>query len=230
MKNLAGLFFTAFFSILFFTARAQEIDKPNFAFASHPISIEKIIRLPDAFVIRLNIENQMENGYFCASKTIYLQDIISGKKIKLNHAENIPVCPDVYHFKWVGEKLHFSLYFPLPDSGLRYANVIEECQSHCLSIYGLITDAKMNNQINRGFDAYSHQNLSFALESFEAAVQQNPDYPFGFLYAHIIKILLEQEKYDEAKSWFQKLKMSNFIDKKSVLKQIEKLDNAWKLK
>ncbi len=229
MKKFIGILFTAFFTLILFSVHAQEIDNPNFALASHPVTLEKIVRLPGEFVIRLNIENQMENGYFCASKTIFLQDVISGKEIKLNHAEGIPVCPDVYHFKWVGEKLHFSLYFPLPDSGFRYANVNEKCQAHCLSIYGIITDAKTNKQINEGFDAYSHQNLPFALSLFKAAIQQNPDYPFGFLYAHVIKILLEQEKYDKAKVWFQKLKTSNFIDKKSVLKQVEKLDNANKL-
>jgi len=229
MSNFTQILASVFFISIAYTAYPQTIDKPNFALASHPITVVKIERTTKYFILNLSLENKMEHGYFCASKTIYLEDIKSGNRLKLDHAKGIPVCPDVYHFRWKGEKLPFSLYFPLPDSGFRYVNVIESCEDHCLSIYGLITDTQMNENINKGFDAYVHHNLDFALKIFQATVKQNADYPFGYLYTHIIKILLEQKNYQEAKIWYKKVLESNFPDKNSILKQIDKFNNANRL-
>jgi tetratricopeptide (TPR) repeat protein len=227
-KRLA-LIFLMTFAVTIATAKAQVIDKPNFALATHPITTDQMSRSAHTLSLKLTLENQLEKGYFCASKDIFLQDLISGKKYKLNHAEGIPVCPDLYHFKWKGEKLHFTLYFPLPDSTVKYVNLVEQCDANCLSIYGLILDSQMNSLLNQGFEAYKHHNLSFALKCFESAINDNPSYPFGFIYIHVIKILLEQKNYAEAKRWYNKVLAASFPDKETILKQIDKLDTTHKL-
>ncbi len=199
---------------------AQSLVKPNFAASSHPVTIDRVLKTDTSFVVQITLENKLPNGYFCAGKEIVLKDIVSDKKIQMNHAEGVPVCPEVYHFKWVGEKLQFSLYFPVVDTTVRYADIIEVCNENCLVINGLILDQKLNLLIDRGYDAYTHENLSLALESFQAAINHYPDYPYGFMYGNVIRILLEEKNVKEAKQWAQKLKDSRINDKYSVLRQL----------
>ncbi len=209
-----------FLTIGFGKLVAQNLTNPNFAAGSHPITVDKIVRNDTSLVIQITLENKLPNGYFCAEKKIVLNDLISGKKTEMNHAEGVPVCPEMYHFKWVGEKLQFSLYFPVLDTATRYVDLIEVCKENCLIINGLILDPKLNLLINRGYDAYTHENLSLALESFQSAITFYPDYPYGFMYGNVIRILLEERNSKEAKRWAQKLKDSQISDKYSILRQL----------
>ena len=218
MKNFFLVLF--FLTIGFGKLYPQSIEKPNFAACSHPISIDRILKTDTSFVVQITLENKLPNGYFCAGKDIVLKDITTGKLFKMKYSEGIPVCPDVYHFKWVGEKLQFSLYFPAVDTTIRYADIIEVCKENCLVINGLILDPKLNLLIDRGYDAYTHENLSLALESFQSAISRYPDYPYGFMYGNVIRILLEEKKVKEAKRWAQKLKDSQISDKYSILRQL----------
>ncbi len=209
-----------FLAIGFGKLNAQYLEKPNFAAGSHPVTIEKVIKTDTSFVIQITLENKLPNGYFCAGKEMVINNPLTGKKMQMIYAEGVPTCPETYHFKWVGEKLHFSLHFPAIDTTIHYADLIEVCEENCLVINGLILDPKMNLLINRGYNAYTHENLSLALESFKSAITQNPDYPYGFVYGNIIRILLEENKTKEAKSWAQKLKDSSISDKYSILRQL----------
>ncbi len=218
---------TVFFLVIwlaFFPAllQAQTVSMPNFAVATHPFLVNRISFLKNAFVIELTIENQSPSGYFCASKHIYLQDVRSRKKVNMARSEGIPVCPDVYRFKWVGEKLTFKLFFPRLDTNVRYVDVIEKCKEHCFSIFGLILDRQMNTEINQGYDAFDHADFQRAFESFKKAVDENPSYPYGFLYANIIKALMAMDKTAEAKTWYEKLQQRQFLDKEAILDQISK--------
>ena len=220
MKKI--LLFSLFLLTLVPVSKAQTIEVPNFAVASHPFLVNKVIFKKDAFVIELTLENQSPTGYFCASKHIYLQNLQSRKKLNMTHSEGIPVCPDVYHFKWQGEKLTFKLFFPPLDTTVRYIDVIENCQEHCFSIFGLILDRKMNEAINQGYDAFNNGDYPKAYQEFKKAVDRNPAYPYGFLYANIIKVLMTEKKQPEAREWYDKLRHSNFLDKKAILHQVSK--------
>ncbi len=208
----------------------QTIKVPNFAVSTHPFLVDQVVWQKNNFMIELTIENQSPNGYFCASKHIYLQNIQSKKKLQMIHSEGIPVCPKVYHFKWQGEKLTFKLFFPKPDTNIRYVDVIENCKDHCFSIFGLILDPKINENINEGYAAFDHNDLQKAFENFKKAIDRNPAYPYGFLYANIIKVLAGQKKYSVAKIWYNKLKHKGFLDESAILKQISKEDYFDKLK
>jgi len=218
MKILSALLI--FLVIDFARLEAQSVVKPNFAASSHPVTINRVLKTDTSFVVQITLENKLPNGYFCAGKEIVLKDIVSGKKIQMDHAEGVPVCPEIYHFKWVGEKLQFSLYFPVVDTTVRYADIIEVCNENCLVINGLILSPELNLLIDRGYDAYTHENLSLALESFQSAINRFPDYPYGFMYGNVIRILLEEKKAKEAKHWAQKLKDSQINDKYSILRQL----------
>jgi hypothetical protein len=203
--------------------RAQKIIKvPNFAVSTHPFFINEVSYRKNAFVITLTIENKSPSGYFCVSKNIYLQNILTREKLYMTRSEGIPVCPDVYHFKWQGEKLTFKLWFPRLDTNIRYIDVVENCNEHCFSIFGLILDQKMNDDINKGYDAYEHGDFEQAYLDFKNAIKQNPGYPYGFLYANIIKTLMAQNKTAEAKVWYKSLQQSRLLDKEAILDQISK--------
>lgn len=208
----------------------QTIKVPNFAVSTHPFLVNQIVWQKDNFMIQLTIENQSPNGYFCASKHIYLQNIQSKKKLQMIRSEGIPVCPRVYHFKWQGEKLTFKLFFPKPDTNIRYVDVIENCKNHCFSIFGLILDPRINEAINQGYNAFDHNDLQAAYKDFKKAIENNPGYPYGFLYANIIKVLVQQKNYTGAKAWYKKLQQKDFLDKKSILEQISKEDYFDKIK
>jgi len=218
MKKLSLLLLSL--TIGFGNLNAQPLEKPNFAAGSHPVTIDKITKTDTSFVVQITLENRLPNGYFCAGKKIVLIDLITGAETQMKYAEGVPVCPEMYHFKWVGEKLQFSLHFPALDTTIRYADLIEVCKENCLVINGLILDPKMNLLINTGYDAYTHKNLSLAMESFQSAITRYPDYPYGFVYGNIIRILLEENKTKEAKNWAQKLKDSPIKDKYSILRQL----------
>ncbi len=202
----------------------QTIKVPNFAVATHPFLVNQVTWQKDGFMIELTIENQSANGYFCASKSIYLQNNRSKKKIFMTHSENIPVCPSVYRFKWQGEKLTFKLFFPNLDTTIRYVDVIENCNNHCFSIFGLILDPEMNIAINQGYKAFDNDDFQNAYEDFKKAIDKDPAYPYGFLYANIIKVLAAQKKFAAAKSWYKKLQQTYLLDKNAILEQISKED------
>lgn len=224
MKKKVSVFLASVLMILVFPLAAQTIKVPNFAVSTHPFLVNQIVWQKDDFMIELTIENQSLSGYFCASKRIYLQNIHSKKKIFMTRSEGIPVCPDVYRFKWKGEKLTFKLFFPRPDTNIHYVDVIESCKEHCFSIFGLILDPVMNTAINEGYSAFDNGDFPNAYKYFKEAIDRNPAYPYGFLYANIIKVLAEQKNYTGAKSWYKKLQQKDFLDEDAILEQISKED------
>ncbi|VAW28534.1 hypothetical protein MNBD_BACTEROID07-1607 [hydrothermal vent metagenome] len=230
MKKKIQHFLVFFLMVSAVSLFGQTIKVPNFAVATHPFLINQIAWQKDGFMIELTIENQSPNGYFCASKHIYMQNIRNKKKLFMIRSENIPVCPNVYRFKWKGEKLTFKLFFPKPDTNIRYVDVIEKCKSNCFSIFGLILDPEMNEAINQGYNAFDNGDFQKAYENFKKAIDKNTAYPYGFLYANIIKVLAEQKNYTAAKSWYKKLQQKDFLDEHAILEQISKEDYFDKLK
>jgi len=91
---------------------AQTIVSPNYSLKSHEtLRIIKVELRPEAVFFHLSIENRIEGGTFCADRNIYLV-YPDGKKSRLVSSSGIPVCPDTYKFRFVGEKLDFVLAFP----------------------------------------------------------------------------------------------------------------------
>ncbi len=199
---------------------SQELLKPNFALASHPLKIEKINRLDNSTIIELSIENKSENGYFCADKNIVLKDILNAKRYQLVQSEGIAICPDSYKFNYVGEVLTFKLYFPTLSESTKYIDIVENCQSNCFSINGIILSPEMNQNIDMAYSYYGEGKLDFALASFKMAVNENPDYPYGLFHYNIIQIYAEKKDFVSAKKWYNKILDSNFKDKYELIARL----------
>ncbi len=219
MKRL--LLILIFFLQFNFLSFAQIIENPNFAMASHPMKVTKIEYLEIGTLVELNIENQSPTGEFCADKNIFVQDVMSGLKYELMSSDGIPVCPASYKFRQIGEVLTFQLYFPKMNSNMKYLTLVENCDNHCFSIVGIILDPEFNREIDLGFNYYTKGKLDFALSAFQQAIENHQDYPFGFLYQHIIHVLSEKGDYVNAKKWYTKLKSSVFADKQYLLDKIK---------
>lgn len=201
---------------------AQQLNIPNFAWASHPMKINSISRLPDATVIELSLTNKRSSGgSFCADKNIYILDVLSGKKYYMNNSKGIPVCPDTYKFKNINEVLTFQLYFPPIAENIKYINIIEDCDNYCFSISGVILNKEQNKDINLAYQYYAEQKFDFAIFAFKKVAENYSDYPFGKFYIDLIQIYIEKNDIANAKIWYHKLKTANFIDKDQVLKYLQ---------
>jgi tetratricopeptide (TPR) repeat protein len=203
---------------------AQVITKPNFALATHPIVVDDISFSDSLITITLTIQNKIKGGEFCANEIIYLLELKNKSKAYMLKSAGIPSCPETYKFEAPGEKLTFQLEFTAFDEIPKYINIVEDCEDNCFSIYGVIIDEKMNEDINQAFGYFKSGNLDFALASFRTAARENPGYPFAFLYGNIIEIYAMQENYEKAKQWYKFLKASTFVDKENVMEQISRKD------
>lgn len=218
MRSFIIIVFSFFYSLL---GTAQTIDNPNFAMASHPMKVTKVEYLENQTLIELSVENQSPTGAFCADKNIFVQDVLSGLKFQLISSKGIPVCPASYKFKHVGEVLTFQLYFPKISPVIKYLTLVEDCDNYCFSIVGIILDNELNKEINMGYDYYENGKLDFALAAFKQAVENHPEYPFGFLYLNIIQIFSEKGDNTNAKKWYNQLKNSLFPDKEYVIDRLK---------
>lgn len=219
MKNISLLLIAIFITASIFS---QVITKPNYALATHPIVVDQIKISDSLITIKLTIQNQIEGGEFCANEIMYLLEYQNNSKTYLLKATGIPTCPDAYKFEAIGEKLTFELEFSSFDEIPKYFNIVEDCDENCFSIYGVIIDEKMNEDINQAYSFFKADNLDFALSSFRTAARENPGYPFAFIYGNIIEIYAMKEDYEKAKQWYQFLNASQFVDKESVMEQISR--------
>ncbi len=218
MKNIISLFALLFICNGLF---GQNLETLNFAVSTHPMKVNKIELDAKQTKIEISIENQIQSGSFCADKKINIQDVLGKNKWHLIKAEGIPVCPSNHQFTYIGEVLTFQLYFPQIKSDTKYINIIENCDQYCFSIKGIILDNEMNKEINMGYDFYSKGKIDFALQAFKMAVENNADYPFGFIYFNIIQIYTEKQDFTSAKDWYAKLKSSQFEDKNEVISRLK---------
>lgn len=221
MKNVFLLLASILFTVNLFT---QIITKPNFALATHPIVVDEISFSDSLITITLTVQNQIKGGEFCASEIMYLMEFKNENKTYLTKASGIPLCPATYKFETIGEKLTFTLEFTAFDELPKYINIVEDCDENCFSIYGVIIDKKMNEDINQAYGYFKSGNLDFALALFRTAARENPGYPFAFLYGNIIEVYAMQKNFEMAKQWYQFLANSQFADKDLVMEQISRKD------
>ncbi len=226
MKIIIGLLLPL---LAFTSLSAQEITKPNFALATHPMVIDKISVSDSSVNMTITLENKISNGSFCVNDVLFIQEIPDNKKAYVRKTTGIPVCPKTHKFSKPGEKLTFELEFFGFHDIPKYLNVIEDCTDNCFTIFGVIVDPQMNHDIDMGFGFYKSGNPELSIASFEKAVNEHPDYPFGYLYENIIDIYAELKDYDKAAEWFLKLSGSNFADKDQLLEKIQKKDYFGKI-
>ena len=103
----------------------QNYFEPNYALKTPgTLEILNVELKRDATVISASIENLIEGGYFCIDPETYIHDS-GGKKLKLSNIIGLPLCPDSYRFKKVGELRYLTLTFPPLPQDTEWFSIID---------------------------------------------------------------------------------------------------------
>jgi hypothetical protein len=200
------LFASASFSQL------QTLISPNYSLKSHEtLEIKKIESGSKATIFYMSIENRIAGGEFCADKNIFLL-YPDGKRSKLGSSTGIPVCPETYKFKAIGEKLDFVLEFPPLKSGTEWVDLVEDCSDNCFSFYGISLNSSINKRIDDAFALAESGDEAKALTGFisiAGGIDKNNRGIEGLLYINIIKLARETGDNAKAEEWYNKFKLSD---------------------
>ena len=192
---------------------SQIYNQPNIALKSHEtLTISKVEATPKGTTIWLSVENKRnEGGSFCADKKIYII-YPDGSRLNLKKAVNIPVCPDSYKFKSVGEKLQFTLEFPPLTPGTKWIDIIEDCTSNCFWFYGVTLDNELNIRLDKAFDLASKgqpagniilfRNILDDIDSQNLGIE-------GLLYINIINAAAEDTNNVDMAVWYKRMVSSH---------------------
>ena len=191
---------------------SQTILKPNYGLKSHEtLEIKKIECSSESVSVFLSIENRIQGGAFCADKNIYIL-YPDGEKSRLISSSGIPVCPDSYKFKTIGEKLDFILVFPPLKTGTEWIDLVEDCNENCFSFYGVTLDQALNQRLDEVFakasEGTSADNIILFRSILDSISGQNHGIE-GSLYINIIEAAREESDYVNARLWYKRLASSN---------------------
>jgi hypothetical protein len=202
---------------------SQSIEKPNYALKSpETIEILKVETSSLQTVIYLSVENKITGGYFCADKNIFLL-LPDGTRSNLISSKGIPVCPETYKFKTIGEKLEFELTFPSLKKNSLWIDLIENCSDNCFSFYGICLD----NELNKKIDDASHlaeigepANASLDFIKIASSIDAKNNGIAGLLYMNIIQLSKETGNITKASEWYAKLKSSDIPRRDLYIKHL----------
>jgi hypothetical protein len=210
MKNLVSItILLNFFTITLFP---QTFLMPNVALKSHEtLEITKVVISPEKTTISFRIENRIEGGRFCADKNIYII-YPEGNRVRLLKPSGIPVCPEEFLFKSVGEKLDFSLDFPPLNPGTEWIDIIEDCSANCFWFYGITLSNDLNKRLDDAFATASKGKPEDNILLFRNILESidNKDLGIeGSLYINIINAAVEAGDKPEAAVWYKRFLSSH---------------------
>jgi hypothetical protein len=205
---------------------SQTITLPNSALKSHEtLEIRKVVLSENSTEVYLKIENRISNGTFCADRNIYIV-YPDGTRIRMISSNGIPVCPDSYSFKRVGEQLDFILKFPPLRKGIASVNLIEDCQDNCFSFYDVILDNDLNMKINDAF-AYAEKDepLRAAMELSRIVTESNGTAgpADGLLFLSLVKLYTSAGNKVKAAEWYRKIESSGLPETSLYLKHLNSI-------
>ena len=190
---------------------SQTFINPNYSLKSHEtLNITKVEVKPEGTFIHLSVENRISKGTFCADKKIFII-YPNGEKSKLVSSSGIPVCPDTYKFKAIGEKLEFVLTFPRLKEKMEWIDLIEDCSENCFSFYGITLNNTLNKMIDDAFALVENNEQAKAMDSFINIVDVIDEKNYGIeglLYINIIKLARESGDDIRAETWYKRLLLS----------------------
>jgi hypothetical protein len=194
------------------SANSLVLEKPNSALKSHEtLEISKVEITPERTIFNLTIENRIEGGNFCADKNIFMI-LPDGSRLKLKKVTNIPVCPDSYKFKSIGEKLQFSLEFPSLKQGIKWVDIVEECDGNCFWLYGITLDNDLNKRLDDAFELASKSKPADNVVLFRSILDDIDSQNLGIeglLYINIINAAAEDGDKVNATVWYKRLASSH---------------------
>jgi len=195
----------------FLTVYPQSFIQPNYGMKSHEtLEISKIEVSSRGTLFYMTIENRIQGGTFCVDRNTYMI-YPDGTRSNLVSASGIPVCPDSHKFKAPGEKLDFVLIFPPLKEGTLWIDLIEECDEHCFSFYGVTLDNELNRKVNESFILAEGEEVSKGIISLIDLIGEigNKNYGIeGLLYLTIVKLSDEAGTKAIAAEWYKRMKSS----------------------
>jgi len=207
MINQTTIFIFLNFVIL--TGYSQTSLKPNYALKSlETLEISKVVTTAQKTIIFLTVENRITGGYFCADKNIFII-YPDGTRSKLISSKGIPVCPDTYKFKTIGEKLDFELTFSPLKKETQWIDLKEDCTEDCFSFYGVCLNNDLNKKIDDASVLAENKEPAKAVMSFiniAGTIDSKKSGIEGLIYMNIIKLAKETGNIQKAAEWYQKLK------------------------
>lgn len=214
------------YSVLF----AQKYDNPIAGKVTHPeLKIVSIEITESNTIVSLTVTNKRDQGgWFCADEHIYLKNSKGSEVYELIRSENIPTCPEQFKFSYVGQELHFLLYFPPISEKIKFLDLIEDCSNACFAFHGIILDNEHNAKIRsfeQGYELYQNQQYQEAIPSFKKVLSGDhliDSHIYGLAYYYIILIYNEIGDVDNMNSWYQQLLNSNLKERTTVIKELEK--------
>jgi hypothetical protein len=206
----------------FLNGYSQTVNHPNSGLKSHEtLEISKIVITAQNTVIFLTVENRISGGYFCADKNIFII-YPDGTRSKLTSSNGIPVCPNSYKFKTIGEKLSFELTFPPLRNNTQWIDLIEDCTENCFSFYGICLNNELNKKIEDASVLAENKEPVKALMEFikMAETFDNNSGIEGLIYLNIIQLAKETGNIPKANEWYNKLKSSVTPRKELYIKHL----------
>jgi len=205
---------------------AQTYNQPNIGLKSHEtLEISKVELTEHKTLIYLSVENRITGGNFCADKNIFII-YPDGTRSKLISSSGIPVCPDTYRFKTIGEKLDFVLKFPPLKLGTDWIDLIEDCSENCFSFYGVTLDNDLNNKIDDAFTLVENKEQAKALVNFIKIADSIDNKNLGIeglIYINIIRLAKETGNTVKAAEWYNRLKSSGIPRSELCIKNLNSL-------
>ncbi len=191
---------------------SQTIEIPNSSLKSHEtLVITKVEMTKENTLVFLSIENRIAGGSFCADKNIYLVDP-QGGKLLLKKTSGIPVCPEVYKFKSIGEVVKFTLEFPPLNTGTKWIDIIENCSDNCFWFYGLTLDNELNKRVDTAFSKASSVTPAENMYIFKSILDDIDSQNLGIeglLYLNIISAAKENADNINTMVWYKRFAASN---------------------
>jgi hypothetical protein len=211
MRPLKIVFLVFILVISYSGSFAQVIDRPNQALKSpEPLSLQKIETAAGKTVFYFTLVNQVKDGYFCAEKNIFLV-FPDGTRSKLIGADGIPVCPAYHKFSSPGERLDFKLVFSEIPADLKWLDLVEECESGCITFYGITLDRELNTRLDDLFQKAEKTTPEASIPLFKAMIDELDSRNLGIeglLYLNIINASLEANDRIGAAVWYKRLLVS----------------------
>jgi hypothetical protein len=216
-------------SVLFFLVtcfvniNSQTFNHPNIGLKSlETLEITKIDLSTQKTLIFLSVENRIADGYFCADKNIFIL-YPDGTRSKLTTSKGIPVCPDSYKFKTIGEKLNFELTFPPLKPGTQWIDLIEDCSDNCFSFFGVCLNTNLNKRIDEASVLAENEKPAEALMDFikiAGTIDSKNSGIEGLIFIDIIKLAKETNNIQKASEWYSKLKLSGIPRNELYIKHL----------
>lgn len=211
MKTKRVFLIVIYLTIVAGCGYSQTIENPNSALKSHEtLFITKVELSQEKTVVHFSIENRIENGNFCADRNISIIDP-AGHKLQVIKTSGIPVCPESYKFKSIGEVVKFTLEFPPLESGTKWIDIIESCSDNCFWFYGVTLDNELNKRIDEAFYKASAVNPAENMFFFKGILDDIDSQNLGIeglLYLNIINAARENADNVNAMVWYKRLAAS----------------------